>query len=83
MKFVKDFFSKAGPPALAWALNIAVPAIPSGVWLALINGLIAGDLTLAHIEAFLAAHHIQTYYAPTDFPNAPPQSTTISNINRG
>lgn len=75
MKFIKNFLFKAGPPTLAWALSLAVPAIPSGVWLALINGLLAGDLTLEHIEAFLAAHKIKTYYAPSDFPGAPPQAT--------
>ena len=80
MKFLAKFFAEAAPTVLAWGLSLAVPAVPAGVWLAIIKGVLAGDLTLDHINAFLTAHGIKTYYAPTDFPDAPPGQTNISNI---
>lgn len=80
MKFLAKFFAEAAPTVLAWGLALAVPAIPSGVWLAIIKGVLAGDLTLDHINAFLAAHSIKIYYAPTDFPGPPPDQTSATNI---
>lgn len=80
MKFLAKFFAEAAPNVLAYGLSLAVPAIPASIWLAIIKGVLAGDLTIDHINAFLASHGIKTYYAPTDFPNAPPGQTNISNI---
>lgn len=80
MKWLATLFAKAAPSALAWGLSLAVPAIPSGVWLAIINGVIGGYLTLEHIQAFLAAHNVKTYYAPTDFPQSPPQNGAVNNL---
>lgn len=59
--FLVKFFAQAAPSVLAWALNLAVPVIPAPVWLALIKGLLAGDLTLEHISQFLKDHNIKTY----------------------
>jgi hypothetical protein len=82
---LKQMLAKAGPSILAWALSVAVPAVPSSIWLALINGLLAGDLTLAHVQEFLKAHNIAaTPVFPTgkngDFEAREPSA---SNINRG
>lgn len=80
--FVK-FLAQAAPSVLAWALSLAVPVIPAPVWLALIKGLLAGDLTLEHIAQFLKDHNIKTYSEPSDFPDAPPGQTNQHNFTVG
>jgi hypothetical protein len=87
MQWLKQYLLKAGPSILAWLLSMAVPAVPAPVWTALINGLIAGDLTLAHITEFLEAHGIKSY--PKDgYPTGKngqfeEREPSASNINKG
>jgi hypothetical protein len=61
MQWLKGFFLKAGPPVLAWGLSLAVPAIPQSIWLAIINAVLSGNVTLAHLEEFLKAHGVKVY----------------------
>ena len=75
--FLAKFFAQVAPSVLAWGLSIAVPAVPPPIWLAIIKALLAGDLTLAHIQQFMKDHNIKTYSDPEDFPEASP---TVSNI---
>jgi hypothetical protein len=83
---LKQLLLKAGPSVLAWVLSMAVPAVPAPVWLALINGLVAGNVTLSHITDFLKAHGIKAY--PEDgYPTGKngqfeEREPSASNINR-
>jgi hypothetical protein len=81
MNTFKQILLKAGPSVLAWILSMAVPAVPAPVWLALINGLVAGDLTLSHIEEFLKAHDIKAY-PQEGYPLDPKPPLSTSNIDR-
>ena len=77
--FVK-FLAQATPNVLAWALSLAVPVIPAPVWLALIKGLLAGDLTYEHIAQFLKDHNVKTYHEANDFPCPAPAAMTPNNL---
>jgi hypothetical protein len=69
---MKAILLKAIVPLAAWGFSLLVPAIPFGVWSGLFTAIVSGDLTLDHIRAFLKAHNIRTYSAPSDFPSPPP-----------
>lgn len=68
-------------PIAAWGLNLACPVVPAAVWSALINAVISGDVTLEHIQQFMKDHNIKIYSAPSDYPNAPQEPQSTSNIN--
>jgi hypothetical protein len=67
-------------PAASFALGLMFPAIPAVVWSTIFAALKNGDLTRAAFDAFLAEHGLKTYSAPTDYPDAPPQSQTPNNL---
>jgi hypothetical protein len=67
-------------PVAEYGLGLLFPAIPAPVWVAIFAGIKSGKLTTAAFEAFLAEHGLKTYDAPTDYPDAPPQTQTSSNL---
>lgn len=79
---LKAFAIKVIPVAAGWGLSMLVPAIPAGVWSAVISGVLSGDITLGHINDFLKSHNIRTYSDPTDFPDAPNMGSSSGNINQ-
>lgn len=67
-------------PVLVYALGLVCPTIPNFIWTIIIKAVLNGDLTLDHFEAFLTAHALKTYTAPTDYPEPPPQVLTPNNL---
>ncbi len=48
-------------PVAAFLINLTCPAVPAVVWTAIFTAVLSGDLTPAHIEAFMKQNNIKTY----------------------
>lgn len=67
-------------PAAAYGLGLAFPMIPSEVWSTIFKAIENGNLDAAAFDAFLAEHGLKTYSDATDYPDPPPQSQAVNNL---